>query len=133
MHPKKIIFCGRRLYDDQVPVVYALNHWSEDREGNRLAPRFRLLVIAKLIEVEVSLLWANDLALWDNPNSLVSRQAAEFAKPQRYFWARKAFDMQIQYEKDEWKLPDWSQKELQEHARRVLGSPPLPPQRPTGQ
>ena len=85
------------------------------------------------MDVDVGLLWSASMAEWDDPNSEDSQKAAELAKPRRYFWGRKALNIQIQYERDVLKLPDRSEEELGKYAKRVLGSPPSSPQGPTGQ
>ena len=127
---------GERVYDYQIPLIYAVFNWCTDSQGNRLIDSIGADIIAKwlgLVNQKVSSLRdAYQMRSWHNLESTLSREAAEIANPHRQFFGRKAAYLQIAYEKDELKMPDQSATELQEYVRIVSGLP-LRPQDATGQ
>ena len=128
------LFCGRRLNDDEVPVVYAIHNWCTDRQGDGLDRFFTGDLLAKWLKVKGDELATSSKTMraWANTTSKTSRLVAGLANPHREFFGRKAVELQIAYEKDELKMPDRSEAELQEYVRRVSGLP-LRPQDATGQ
>ncbi|KAL9070009.1 MAG: hypothetical protein Q9161_005182 [Pseudevernia consocians] len=127
-HEDRITKIHQELDDEKKQAwKFVIDQWVEEllSKDPEAKARFETLsglsnLIANWLGVDTKTLYPTTMDTWDDPDSTTSQEAAEFTRPHRGFYARKALHLQIAFEKNVLRMPDRSEAEFQEYEKRVL-------------